>query len=635
MNSSADASTSQRDSLALLARVPVLLGVAMAAALLWLRQPYRGLRHDALLYAGQAVSHLDPGWAANDFFFRYGSQDQFTLFSNALGELIRLFGIPGPEIVLLIASQLLSLFALHLITFEWPAPRRWLALITVAGLSHFFGAAKIFSLFEPFVTARTLAEPAAFLAIAALLRGRLVLAGGALLFALAMHPLVALPLAVVGWFYLMADDRRWAWAGLAVVPVLAAMHAGVQPFVRLAQVYDGQWLHAVDAFNSAVFISEWVLEDTTMMLGQAVLLWLALRGREGRLARFSRSSLCAALVLCLVSYVGADWYHDVLITQLQLWRVLWIVHLLFVLWLPTFILDEWRKGAAGRLAAVALFFVAPTLAELFANGWALVIWALAMVALSARGVVLEPRIHRLALVACFLVGLLSTGMIAWSVYYQQGMHLRGTALTSAWSTPFTLAVLTIPAATSLLLVAARGGRAGRVGQLAIAALFVVALVQLDQRTQLARFVESTYGQPHPFQAVIPPDAEVLWEDAELAPTWFMLRRASFAGGAQFAGLLFSRPAAMVGLERFKTVMPVFERLEKCRMLEGMTHGNYRFEDCEMPEDVFFGMCAAKDHPAFLVTHLAYSRRPVASWTFEPKDGSAPVTYHLHDCKAAR
>ena len=45
----------------------------------------------------------------------------------------------------------------------------------------------------------------------------------------------------------------------------------------------------------------------------------------------------------------------VLITQLQLWRVTWILDLLALASLPLLLEREWRKGLKGRCAAVAVF----------------------------------------------------------------------------------------------------------------------------------------------------------------------------------------------------------------------------------------------------------------------------------------
>ena len=43
--------------------------------------PYRGVIHDSQLYAVQVMNRVENGAYADDLFFRYGSQDKFSLFS--------------------------------------------------------------------------------------------------------------------------------------------------------------------------------------------------------------------------------------------------------------------------------------------------------------------------------------------------------------------------------------------------------------------------------------------------------------------------------------------------------------------------------------------------------------------------
>jgi hypothetical protein len=178
--------------------------------------------------------------------------------------LIDHFGIGPSQIGLLLACQALCLVATWLMTAGWPASRRWLAVLAMAGLAHFYGAHRIFQVMEPFATARTLAEPLALLALAALLRGRLAWAAVALAGATACHPLVALPAALVGWVFLVLQHRRWAWLALRRAPIVALAVAGVEPFARLLQRYDETWFAVTVYSSSDVFVSEWARRDFTL-----------------------------------------------------------------------------------------------------------------------------------------------------------------------------------------------------------------------------------------------------------------------------------------------------------------------------------------------------------------------------------
>ena len=60
----------------------------LVAAVYLIARPYWGIAHDAQIYVGQALNLSHPGLLANDLFFRYGSQDRFTIFSAIFGPLV-------------------------------------------------------------------------------------------------------------------------------------------------------------------------------------------------------------------------------------------------------------------------------------------------------------------------------------------------------------------------------------------------------------------------------------------------------------------------------------------------------------------------------------------------------------------
>src|SRR5688572_6594290 len=84
-----------------------LLLVLNAAA-----RPYLGIVHDARLYSAQVLNQLDAGCYADDLFFRYGSQDQFSLFSRLAAPLAGLLGVEMSFFVLYLVFNTLFLLAL-------------------------------------------------------------------------------------------------------------------------------------------------------------------------------------------------------------------------------------------------------------------------------------------------------------------------------------------------------------------------------------------------------------------------------------------------------------------------------------------------------------------------------------------
>ena len=608
---------------------------ALVVALLLLRQPYRGVRHDALLYLGQTLAHLDPGWAARDLYFEFGSQDRFSLFSGLFQWPVALLGIHPAEMLMLTLGRLGSLLAVYWLASSMAPLRRWLAVAAVACLAHFF-AGQMFSVLEPFVTARTLAEPLALLAVILLLRNRKGWAFLALLLACAAHPLVALSVGVAMWVYLIGEDRRWLAVAVLALPVILLAHWGVAPFGALLQIYDDDWWEVVAHINARSFVSTWHLPDLTLAAFELALLWFATRSSTTPLARFSRAACFASLAMCAVSFVAADIVHDVLLTQLQLWRALWVSHLMFVIWLPSLVLDQWQRGGTGRLAAIAVCCVAPPIQGWAVYGWVLAAWAGAALLASERHFKLDARTLRLAIAGTLLMGLAANGQLIWDQAFQASTHTRGSALSHVASIPFTLPALTLALFAAMWVGWRRGSRVRAACIACVAALFAISIVQFDQRTPWTRFIEATHETPPAFQSLIPVDKTVFWEDARLEPIWFLLRRASFATPPQAAGVLFNRQTSMALLPRLPLLQPVTQLQEKCSLLEGMTQQGLHFQDCDTREEDFFRICIGQPvHADFLVTHLHYSRAPLAIWKFDAHDGSQPVTYYLHDCKTVK
>ena len=150
--------------------------------------------------------------------------------------------------------------------------------------------------------------------------------------------------------YLIREDSRWAALLLLAIPVFGLAMAGVGPFANLLRVYDPAWFRATIMANDIVFISEWTIADGLAALAHCVLIWLACRGDDKPFARLGRATVIASPILCLMSFVGADLVHNVLITQLQLCRVTWLLDLMALASLPRILVLQWQRGPKGRLA---------------------------------------------------------------------------------------------------------------------------------------------------------------------------------------------------------------------------------------------------------------------------------------------
>ena len=621
--SSTDRSTSRwTPAFCLLLTLALLLGAL----------PYRGVRHDGILYLGQALSHLNPGWAAQDLFFAHGSQDRFSIFSRLMAVLLPHFDAATVDMTVLRCAWVAWLVGLFALVRDLPARERWAAVLAVVGAAHYYGASRIFGYMEPFVTARTWAEPAALLALVALLRGRLWLALAAFLLSMALHPLVALPVGAVALTYLILLDRRWAALLLLAIPLLGLAFAGIAPFAGLFKTYDQNWFQATLLANDIVYISNWNLPDAVAPLVWMVVAWMAQRGSTTPFARLARAAVIATPILFLASFVGADLMRNVLVTQLQLWRVSWVLDLLALASLPTLLLRKWSEGPKGRSAAIAVFVAVYTADDWIPTAWIFAVWALVALLLAASRAEIKPWLLRVASAATVLAAL-GVVVLQWlNARDQLNMHAQGMKAAEPLSVFIGLPLVALPVALGLALLWHRGGAARVLAASAVAGLFCVVALHWDQRTPWARYVESARPGEHPFDALIAPDAQVYWHEDVLAE-WVLLQRANFISNFQTSGLLFNRATALEAAQRIPPYLNLLAGSPTCARLEALDAVALDRGACELPRDRFLGFChLLPTHPDFLVASTDFGTGVVARWRFDPRDGSAPTTYALYDCR---
>ena len=98
------------------------------------------------------------------------------------------------------------------------------------------------------------------------------------------------------------------------------------------------------------------------------------------LRRLVKATLLAAVSLTLLWAAGADGFHDVFLTQVQLWRVYWPMHLFTVLVTAPVYLRYWERGWVGKWCAAALGIAALAVMSNWKTGWLCVLWAVAALA---------------------------------------------------------------------------------------------------------------------------------------------------------------------------------------------------------------------------------------------------------------
>lgn len=521
---------------------PKELGLILFMLGAWLAaRPYDGIWHDSILYTAQALKVLNPSTFSRDLFFFYGSQDQYTIFPILHAYAIEAFGVyPAAKILTIFGKFLWFLCLVAFYSSFLSGAAFWAALAIATSYSPFFDGHEVFSYGEQFLTSRLYAEAFVMGSLALFLRNRMLAGAIGILIAALLHPLIALIAPVlIGIMVLFRSEQKagilllfFIFAGL--IMVLAA--CGISPFEQLLKTYDSAWLTVVKNRNPYVFIGEWSVEGISRVVMLAVVLLLTFmtveRGKGGALAL---AALGALSLLLFATWLGSDVLNNVLLTQLQLWRALWLIQL--VAWAGLgHVIISMAKGGDNQKMLVILLVSALLLAG--AGSGPLAILALLLYLWIERyhqnwkASVIAKTIVLFVLVVSLLVNIL---MMELSFRIWDG---------PSWHMLF-FNMLSVIFIVGVLLINFRKKIATLIFPVGVSVFFVGAASFIGDKpshnaTDLAAVEE--------LQRVIPPTATV-FKPGGLAYNWFYLQRANYASGLQAAGVLFSRETAIESSRR--------------------------------------------------------------------------------------
>jgi hypothetical protein len=510
---------------------------------LWLvARPYTGIWHDSQLYTAQALHRLYPEIYGADIFFRYGSQDGYTLFPALYAWAIRLWGIDQAACLLTLLGKLGWFAALVYLARELlRLPALWLGLAVVVSVAPFYGSHKVFSYGETFLTARLYAETFGLLALGFYLRRRPLLALTASGTALCLHPLMALPVLALIICMALPATRHTVMltmvvtlGGLAVL-FLSSPEATFAPL----RLYEQDWFEFVAIRNQYVVLSQWGA-DAWANAAFAATIWISVLAMgEERDRRLSVNILLTTGLALLFAWLGTSTFQHVLLTQIQLWRFLWLFQLLALLMLAKVAPGLWKGQVIDRiylgfLGCALLLDDEPRLflAVLGALSWGYLRWRLPG---------WQPRrLHWLlfGLIALLTLVIKLTTLDYWILANRVFLDK-----------PLWVTLLTDPL-TVLLGAAAvayglrrKGSNCHHVLLWSGLGMMVFGFLYWDQRPAGSELASpARLGAIAQVQEFIPPEATVYWQDG-LVETWFILKRAHYANPQQGAGVLFSRDMA--------------------------------------------------------------------------------------------
>jgi hypothetical protein len=521
-----------------------VLAVLCLCVLVWsLSHGYHGIVHDARLYTLQALAYLYPESLSADVFLKYGSQDRFTVFSPLYAAAAKLVGIEPAAALLTLLSQLgLCAAAWYLARTVLPAGAALLGVAVLLALPGDYGADRIFTCVEPFLTPRMGAEALTLLALGAALRGRTLVAVACCVAAALLHPIMAAAGMVALALYYGALPRPRTATAVAVLGA-AGLVAGLALWPADGRIrFDPLWLHLIEARSPYLFVTAWHWEDWSRAAVPLAGLGVAAGYLDGRARALSGIALLTALAGFALSLLLCDGMHWVLATQLQPWRWQWLATAVaMILLLPTLDVCR-RRGPAGLISAALL-----AAAWIFCGSpYALVPAAAAVLSPAAAG--LKAGEQRLILWG-------SWGLLAVAVLWRLASTLEFTdvhylelsipvwarhamSLSADGSVPLTVIAVTAWAAGT------RRGRALAAGVALLAVAGVVALLPLTlQQWTVAEAPPQHAAGYAAWRARIPVGAEVFWPEAPVE-SWLLLQRPSYLSIVQTSGIVFSRGAAL-------------------------------------------------------------------------------------------
>lgn len=601
---------------------PLLVALIVGSALL-LSHPFTGVRHDGILYAGDALVRLFPGQVTDDLYFHYGSQGRFTVMPAVYAALISAFGLGAGTMVGLLASLSLYLVASAvLVSRVVPKPLRTVCLLSVVLGWVLYGGLRVFAYSEAFLTARSFAEPTVLFALACLLRGRLAVTFLLLAASLAIHPLIGAGGVLVTWAYLTLRDWRWsllAFAGAAALGLLGWKAGG--PFADVFTTYDTQWLALLHEVNPQAFIDAWSPLDYGVIVFTAVVLVFAARlVEDAAIRRFFIAAVIAGLGATLVSFVMVDLVGNPFFGKLQIWRALWVMQWTAMAAFPFVAVTLYRRDEHGRLVALLLvigwiapFSMAPGLVAAMAcaiellrkritvsRGTTRIVAAVAVIAACVIAVQYEARLVKLAVVQG----------TRWIDILGPGLAMNLILFAGAF-------------------VALRYLRANALG-LGIAALIFVGSASLwDQRSPWTREIETHPLGTSIWPGVIEPQAKVYWYRDLIAP-WIFLGHANYYTAQQGSGAVFSR-AMVVELNDRRKITALLDFQEQiCRLMNNL---NEKATSCEPDVTATTSICTDGGVDYVVLQSSLENAKPVASYATGVLENGYEKKFYLYRCSA--
>lgn len=537
------------------------IALALMLLALWaVTHRYQGLARDGELYAFQAFARIHPALRA-DLYLQNASQDQYSIFSRIYAPLIRSFGLQNAELLLFIPCTAGFLAAAWVLARALATREEaWLTTAVFIVTVGYYGSYKIFHYAEDYLTARTMAEALVVTSLACYFRGRTWLAFLIAIGALFVHPLMALPGALL-LICLSLSIRQAVFASAAaIIAVLGIAIAAVlvPEFTRLFTVLDPAWLDVVRERSQFLFLRYWTAQDWELNARPFVCLTLtALVIEDERKVKLCVAAMLVGASGLAITLIAGMFGPLAVLLQGQAWRWVWVTGFASILLLVPTVLQIWRDDKCGPLCALLLLagWTCSAVDGLACTEAALLLW----LARAHMGVRISWYLRWAAAAAGAL-------LVAWT-------------LAKSW--PFSPAS---PAGTgNALLARAREffglslpallifwlcwrwisqSRSTIVAVLAGALFLICSVLVLPEslRQSSTAFTAANAEEFADWRNAIPPTSNVLILPTRKSASfaWFTLQRPSYLSVDQSSGVVFSRVTALEVRRRSEVLRPLMD-----------------------------------------------------------------------------
>jgi hypothetical protein len=318
-----------------------------------LTHAYNGIRHDSILYMGQALLELHSNLRLDPFFV-FGSQNNYTIFSPIYAFFIKFFALNFASIFLLLIAQSAFFTSVFLLIKKFTNFNFAVFGIIVLSIANpFYGGYGIISYGEPFLTARSFAEPLSLFALYFAFDNKWFLAFALAFLAGLIHPLMALPAVFILWLLFSKQYKSgYIVLVLGVIFILIGAYLDINPFNKLFLTYDSAWWHLVNIHNPFCILSKWRNSNwfrliVNFFIAVACIFYI----ENKKLKDLFISIVIACIIFFALAQIG-DMIKNVFFVSLQLWRVNWILQLIDMALLPYLTYKMWTKNYVGKILAI-------------------------------------------------------------------------------------------------------------------------------------------------------------------------------------------------------------------------------------------------------------------------------------------